>query len=148
MKSSRVKKIWNPSIFFIILGLLVVLNMIVHELGHCFTIDAVGGKCEGVYFMPGVQVWPLTALGQPYPDPWGNDLALTVYEEGASTEQGRGLVSFMGSGSVALLSPLALLALYIFRPRAGSDILCSHNLSWIYFSIRSCRAGLGCAISS
>jgi hypothetical protein len=110
------KTIWNILVFVLVLGLFVVINTLVHEFGHCLTIEAVGGKCANIYILPGIQVWPLAMLGQPYPDPWGKFIALTYYAEPAPTEQARGWVSLMGSGSVAILSLLALLALYIFRP--------------------------------
>lgn len=111
------KAFWNILIFVLVLGLFVVINTLVHEFGHCLTINAVGGECESIYVMPGIQAWPLEMLGQPYPDQWEKFIALTYYAELAPTEQAKGLVSLMGSGSVAILSLLALLGLYVFRPR-------------------------------
>lgn len=111
------KTFWNILIFVLVLGLFVVVNTFVHEFGHCLTIDAVGGECDGVYLMPGVRVWPLTAFGQPYPYAWDNYIGLTVYAQAAPTDQARGLVSVMGSGSVAIISLLALVGLYVFRPQ-------------------------------
>lgn len=111
------KTIRNILVFVLVLGLFAVINILVHELGHCFTIDAVGGKCDGIYVMPGVKVWPLTALGQPYPDQWEKFIALTFYSKFAPTERRRGLVFLMGSSSTAILSLLALIGLYIFRPQ-------------------------------
>ncbi len=111
------KTIGNILVFVLVLVLFAVLNTFLHELGHCFTIDALGGKCEGIYFMPGIRVWPLTAFGQPYPYAWEPYPAFTVYSESAPTDQGDGLVSLMGSGSTAILSLLALVGLYDLRPR-------------------------------
>ena len=111
------KTFWNILIFVLVLGLFAVLNTFVHELGHCFTIDSVGGECEGVYVMPRTKVWPLAEFGQPYPDAWDDYIGLTVYAKAAPTEQASGFVSLMGSGSVAALSLLALFGLYIFRPQ-------------------------------
>jgi hypothetical protein len=103
-------------VFVLVLGLFAILNTLVHEFGHCFTVEIVGGECESIYVMPGVQVWPLTGFGQAYPSLWEKYIALTYYAEIAPTEQSRGLTSLMGSGSVAILSLLALLGLYLFRP--------------------------------
>jgi hypothetical protein len=111
------KTIKNILVFVLVLGLFAVINLIVHELGHCYTIDAVGVKCDGVYVMPGVKIWPLAGFGQPYPDPWEKNIGLTLYAQSAPTEQASGFVSLMGSGLVAVLSLLALFGLFIFRPQ-------------------------------
>lgn len=110
------KTFWNILIFVLILGLFVVINTFVHEFGHCFTMDAVGGKCDSIYVMPGVRIWPLITFGQPSSG-WDNFIALTSYAQGAATDRANGLVSLMGSGSVALLSLLSLVGLYVFRPQ-------------------------------
>ncbi len=111
------KTIRNILVFVLVLGLFAVINTFVHEFGHCLTIDTVGGKCESIYVMPGIKVWPLAMFGQPYPDQWENPIALTFYAKSAPTEQAGGFVSLMGSGSVAGLSLLALFGLFIFRPQ-------------------------------
>ncbi len=111
------KTIGNILIFVLVLALFAAINLVIHELGHCYTIRAVGGKCEGIYVIPGVRIWPLTALGQHYPDAWNNLAGITVYDKSAPTSQANGFVSLMGSGSVAVLSLLALFVLYIFLPR-------------------------------
>lgn len=95
----------------------VVFNFIFHEFGHCITIDQVGGKCEGVYAPPGVKIWPPSGIGDPYLGEWDNAMGMTVYEEAAPTQAARGFVSLMGSGSSALVSFVALLALWILEPR-------------------------------
>lgn len=111
------KTLRSSLIFLVVMGLIAFINVLVHEFGHCITIDAVGGKCEGVYVMPGVKVWPLAAFGEPYSGTWGKSIGRTAYDQGAPTVQAGGLASVMGSGSVAALSLLALVALYVFRPR-------------------------------
>ncbi len=116
------KTVWNILIFVLVLGLFAVINVVLHEAGHCYTIDAVGGKCDGIYVIPGVRIWPLNALGQHYPQDWGKNLALTFYAEAAPTSQASGFVSLMGSGSVAALSLLALFGLFIFRPQGWVQI--------------------------
>lgn len=111
------KSVWNTLTFLLVLVLFAGINLVVHELGHCYTIDTVGGKCVAVYVMPGVQIWPLREFGQRYPELWDDYAGLTLYGKTAPTEPARGFVSLMGSGSVAALSLLALFGLYIFRPR-------------------------------
>ncbi len=107
----------NILVFLLVLVVFAAINLLVHELGHCYTINAVGGKCEGVYVIPGVKVWPLTGFGQHYPNAWKGFVGLTVYAKAAPTDQASGFVALMGSGSVAALSLLALFLLYIFFPR-------------------------------
>jgi len=140
----------NILVFVLVLGLFALINLLVHELGHCFTIDSVGGKCEGVYVMPRTKVWPLAEFGQPYPDAWDNYIGLTVYAKAAPTEQASGFVSLMGSGSVAHCRCWLCLVCIFSVPRAGYDFPCwhSHSCSWTCFSTPSCRTGSGCAISS
>jgi hypothetical protein len=111
------KAIRSTLVFLLVLGLITLTNVLVHEFGHCLTINAVGGKCEGVYVMPGVRAWPLTAFGEPYSGAWGKAIGRVSYDQGAPTLQADGLASVMGSGSVAALSLLALVGLYIFHPR-------------------------------
>lgn len=107
------------------------VNLLLHEFGHCITIDNVGGDCEGVYVPPGVKVWPLSEFGEPYPDPdrWDNAMGRAVYERSAPTQEARGLVSFMGSGATAILSLIALLSLWILEPRGwGRNLLMIQSL--------------------
>lgn len=111
------KTFWNILIFVPVLVFFVVINILVHEFGHCLTIEAVGGECGSIYIVPGSQIWPLAQAGQPYPYTWEDSIAVTFYDEGAPTAQAGGLASLMGSGSVAILSLLALVALYDLRPQ-------------------------------
>ena len=114
---ASLRTIWNILVFVLILLLFAVLNTLVHELGHCFTIDALGGECEGIYFMPGIRVWPLTTFGQSSPYAGELSPAFTVFSKSAPTDQANGLALLMGSGSTAILSLLALVGLYDLRPR-------------------------------
>ncbi len=118
------RTIGNILIFVIILAVFAAINMVLHELGHCYTINAVGGKCGSIYIMPGVKIWPLTEFGQHYPNAWNNVIGLTVYAKPAPTDPADGFVSLMGSGSVAALSLLALFLIFIFRP-----------LNWVRFPL-------------
>lgn len=111
------KTIWNSLIFLLVLGLIALVNLLVHEFGHCITINKVGGQCEGVYVMPGFKIWPLTAFGDQFIGVWDNAIGRARYNELAPTVQENGLASVMGSGSVAALSLLALIGLYIFQPQ-------------------------------
>ena len=69
----------NIVLFLLVLGLVALVNLVVHELGHCITIDAVGGTCEGVYVLPGIKIWPLTGFGQRYAWSWDNYIGLTLF---------------------------------------------------------------------
>lgn len=111
--------------FILVLGLLALFNLLVHEFGHCVTLNRVKGKCGGVYIFPGIKIWPLTSLGQPYdkPDEWNQKIGLTQTIKDAPTLKANGLVKFMGSGSVAILSLVALVGLYMFRPHGWLRIL-------------------------
>jgi hypothetical protein len=110
------KTFWNILIFVLVLALFALVNLLVHEFGHCITMGAVGGKCEGVYVMPGVKIWPLTAFGDPYPGAWNDFIGIANYAQAAPTAKASGLVAVMGSGSVAALALLSLIGLYLFRP--------------------------------
>ena len=110
-------------VFLIVLGLVAFLNLLVHEFGHCLTINAVGGECGGVYVYPGVKIFPLNELGQKYDKAWEGAIGLTNYASPPPTERARGIVSLMGSGSVAILSLLALVTLYVFHPHKGMRTL-------------------------
>jgi hypothetical protein len=107
----------NTLFFFLVLGLFAILNLLLHEFGHCVTIEAVRGECEGIYVFPGVKIWPWEERGNPYKGLWDNKIALTQYEKLAPTEKANGLNSLMGSGSVAVASLLALAGLYVFHPK-------------------------------
>jgi len=110
-------------VFLIVLGLVAVLNLLIHEFGHCITLDKVGGKCEGVYVYPGVKIWPLSEWADEYPRTWRGWVGLANPAQSAPSESVDGLVSLMGSGSTAIVSFVALLGLYAFRPKRGMRTL-------------------------
>ena len=112
----KIMRIILQGLFLVLLiGFISVINLLIHEFGHCITLDAVGGRCGSVSVIPGVQVWPLSEFGTLEEDDWGNYFGRTVYVEPAPEPFDEGLVKFMGSASVAFLSSLALLALAIGR---------------------------------
>jgi len=117
------KKIFQVLLLVILFGLVSVVSLLIHELGHCFTMDAVGGRCAAVYVLPGVQVWPLSDFGAPAEEPWGNYFGRTIYAEPAPGPFEEGMVKLMGSGSVALISTLAMLALAIIRVKGWPGII-------------------------
>lgn len=111
---------------FLLLFLIVILssfNLLLHEFGHCLTLDIVGGRCGGVYVLPGVQVWPLSEFGTAAEEPWDNYFGRTVYAEPAPGPFEEGLVSLMGSGSVAIISTFALLALGIIKLKGWPGVI-------------------------
>jgi hypothetical protein len=116
----------NVLVFILVLGLVALLNLLIHEFGHCITMDSVGGGCEGVYVLPdpGFKIWHLDGFGDPYPNQWENYIGVTRYAKSPPIEWASGLVKLMGSGTVAIISLLALVGLYVFRPK-----------SWIRFPL-------------
>jgi hypothetical protein len=114
---------------FALLGLAVIglmaVNLLVHEFGHCITLNAMTGGCEGVYVAPGIKVWPLAGFGARYEGDWGVNVGLTQFypDKLAPTQWHDGLVSLVGSGSTAVLSLLALVSLWIFQPRGWAEHL-------------------------
>jgi hypothetical protein len=80
-------------------------------------MNAVKGACEGVYVLPGIRVFPLSEFGESFQGDWNDRIGTTRYAKGPEGEFERGLVSFMGSGSVALISTIALIALWAFNPK-------------------------------
>ncbi len=104
-------------VLMLVLILIVLLaNLLVHEFGHCITMNATDGACAGVYVWPGVKIWPLTEAGEHYQGTWDGYIGAAQFASRPSTEFANGLVFLMGSGTTALLATLALLLLLIFRP--------------------------------
>jgi hypothetical protein len=65
--------------FSIVLGFVGVVGLFVHELGHGITAEVLGGEFEGLYVMPGVQVWPHP--GKPYADEWQGYVGLVPFHD-------------------------------------------------------------------
>ena len=101
--------------FFVALGLVGIVGLFVHELGHGITAEVLGGEFRGLYVMPGVQVWPHP--GQSYAKAWPGYVGLADLKiDGWQA----GVVDLMGSGSNLLVAALALGALWMFRPHEWS----------------------------
>lgn len=109
------KTILNFFALFLIFCMVLFFNLLAHEFGHCLTMNAVGGGCSGVYILPGIQVWPPGEFGQAYLAPWPGYIGMAVYSDMPPSMWHSGLVSLLGSGSTALLSMLALVALWMFH---------------------------------
>ena len=110
----------NSLLFLLVFMVVAVLNLLLHEVGHCITMIAVGGGCEGMYVYSGIQIYPLSEFGQEYGEGWPQEaLGAAVSAGSAPSEWAGGLISLMGSGTTAILSFLALIGLYLFRPRGG-----------------------------
>jgi hypothetical protein len=104
--------------------ILAFLNLLIHEFGHCITMNKVEGICEGVYILPGIKVWPLSDFGESYQGDWSDRIGVASYAEVPQGKFERGLVSFMGSGSIAFVSTIALIALWVFKPKGwGQNLL-------------------------
>lgn len=109
------KTIYYAFLLTLLSGIILGFNLLAHEFGHCLTMNAVGGGCAGIYVMPGVQVWPLSQLGQQAPGFWGGYIGMAVYAAAPPSSWHGGLVSLMGSGMTAIFSVLAVAALWLFR---------------------------------
>ena len=74
---------WNSKTVFTLLvafGLVGVVGLLVHELGHGFTAEVLGGKFVGLYVMPGVQIWPHP--GEQFPNDWQGYIGLIDFNYG------------------------------------------------------------------
>jgi hypothetical protein len=111
-------KILTVIVFVILLIVIIILAVLLHEFGHGWTAELLGGEFLSVYVYPGIQVWP--EFGVPFSGEWDGYAALMYYNQGPHWEPGGwqpGLVSLMGSGANLLFSFIALLALWAFQPR-------------------------------
>ena len=119
----------NRLLRILMLGLMALglsaFNLLLHEFGHCLTMERLDGTCEGIYLPPGIKVWPLADFGAEYGYLWDGYAALTVYgpDWAQLTDAEYGLTMLMGSGTPALLALFALLSLYILRPSGRMEKL-------------------------
>ena len=94
---------------------LAFVGLIVHELGHGLTAEALGGQLVGLWVFPGVELWP--DFGAAYDGNFAY-FGLARYLTGLHwTDTERGWTTLMGSGSTFIVSVLALSALLTLKPR-------------------------------
>ena len=112
------RRLRTIAIFLLTLALVWAASLVLHELGHGLTAQALGGRILSLGVWPGVELWP--APGQPAEGPWGTAIARLAYATGPGWGEGSwqiGLVRLMGSVTNLLLATLALGSLWLFRPR-------------------------------
>jgi hypothetical protein len=122
MKTKR--SLFAVLVFFLTLALVWTASLLLHELGHGLTAQALGGKVVRLRVWPGIEVWP--SPGQPVEGEWGTAIARLAYTTGqgwAGEGWQDGVVSLMGSGTNLLLAALALGSLWLFRPRGWLRLL-------------------------
>ena len=106
------------------LGIVSVLGLFIHELGHGLTAEVLGGKFKALYVLPGIQIWPNP--GRLYPGVWSGYFGLAQYAYGPDWKPDSwqvGAVEFMGSGSTLFAAILALGALFLFHPLGWPRLL-------------------------
>jgi len=100
--------------FLLVLAGLGYLGIIVHELGHGLTAEAVGGEFRAMVVWPGIEVWPRPGASHPIaPGYFGRAI---VSRSGLGDAESH-LVALMGAGSTLLISVLAVLLLWVIRPK-------------------------------
>lgn len=119
------RRLLTAAAFLVTLALVWVASLILHEVGHGLTAQALGGQVNWLRVRPGIEVWPLP--GQRSKGPWGDTaIAAVGYTTGPDWGPGSwqdGVVGIMGSGSNLLLAALALGSLWLFRPRGWLRLL-------------------------
>lgn len=122
----RSVRTWLPRgiAFLLILALVWTASLILHELGHGLTAQALGGNFTWLRVWPGIEVWP--SPGRPVEGDWGTAIMRLAYTTGPGWGPDSwqdGVVSLMGSGTNLLLAALALRCLWWFRPRGWLRLL-------------------------
>ncbi len=115
---------------------LYVLTMVlVHEMGHAWTIGHIPTVKSSIYIWPGYQVYP--QIGMKFPEAWPEKTVAFTYvalyskfkPDGSDPLKHQGLLAqtvghlalLAGSGATSLLSLLSLFLMSLFRPKG----LCS-----------------------
>ena len=117
---------WLPKlvVFLITLTLVWLASLLLHELGHGLTAQALGGSIVWLRVWPGIEVWP--SPGGPVEGEWGTAIARLAYASGQGWARDGwqfGLVQLMGSSTNLLLAALALGGLWLFRTRGWLRLL-------------------------
>ncbi|HSR31700.1 MAG TPA: hypothetical protein VLY63_14125 [Anaerolineae bacterium] len=110
------RRLLTLTVFLATLAVVWIASLILHEVGHGLTAQALGGEIVWLCVWPGVEVWP--SPGQPSEGPWGTAIARLAYAPGEGWEEDGwqvGVVRVMGSVTTLLLAGLALGSLWLFR---------------------------------
>jgi hypothetical protein len=122
----RSVRTWLPKAiaFTVTLTLVWTASLVLHELGHGLTAQALGGDFAWLCVWPGIEVWP--SPGKPVEGEWGTAIMRLAYTTGpgwGSDSWQDGVVSLMGSGTNLLLAAVALGSLWLFRPQGWLRLL-------------------------
>jgi hypothetical protein len=123
--------LWTTLGFVLLLAAVALGGLFVHELGHGITAQALGGRFNALYVYPGIQVWP--EPGQPYDKEWGTAVGMADTDPGQNWPRWKhGLEWLMGSGANLVLAMMALLSLWVFRPKGWlSRLLVAESLLYV-----------------
>jgi len=122
--SSVGRRLLTAVAFLVTLALVWTASLVLHEMGHGLTAQALGGQIVWLRVWPGLEIWP--APGQPSEGPWGTAimrLGYTTGQDWGTDSWQDGVVGLMGSGANLLLAALAIGSLWLFRPRGWPRLL-------------------------
>jgi len=111
----ELKPIPSWLVFSLIVAPLAFIGLIVHELGHGLTAQALGGEMLALWVFPGVELWP--DFGASYNGRF-TYMGLVRYLNGPDwTDTQSGWATLMGTGSTFIISVLALITLLVTQPK-------------------------------
>jgi hypothetical protein len=108
------KQVRRGLVFFVVSVAVVVASVFAHEMGHAIAAKALGGTWDTLSVAPGFTIYPFDKIGH---TDWNGQVVAWVTYHLDGPNLYRGLASLAGSLTTALLSILALIVLYVFRPR-------------------------------
>lgn len=131
MKGLSREKLLAVLSFVVVVAAVSLVGLFIHELGHGITAEVLDGEFKGLYVFPGVQIWP--NLGERYDGEWGAYVGRADTDPGKEWgERKEGLVWLMGSGANLVLAMMALVSLWVFRPRGWlSQLLLAEALMYV-----------------